>query len=136
MWHACAASPCSLASSATTPLPTPTRPGLVSLLPATDPGVWRVQGGNARLAPGVLRAANATVRCPAAVSAVRRLPDGRFALELAAGQGQGAEQEGEPFDAVVLATPLEASGIRLEGLADQPFIPARKYLKVRWGGVG
>ena len=104
----------------------------MSLLPATDPGVWRIKGGNARLAPGVLRAANATVRCPAAVAAVRRLPDGRFALDLAAEQeGQAVQQQqGEPFNAVILATPLEASGLRLEGLPDKPFIPSRKYLQV------
>jgi prenylcysteine oxidase/farnesylcysteine lyase len=118
--------------------------GMVALLPATDPGVWRIRGGNGRLAPAVLRAANATVRCPAAVSAVRRLEDGRFQLELGPQQDQGpehcgADQEQQlagqlgaegPFDAVILATPLESSGLSLEGLPDKPLIPARKYQKV------
>ena len=125
----------------------PPQAGMVALLPATDPNVWRIRGGNGRLAPAVLRAANATVRCPAAVTAVRRLEDGRFQLELAAQQGQAAERGGEvqqgqkpaagqlggegPFDAVIVAAPLEGSGISLEGLPDKPLIPARKYQKVR-----
>ncbi|KAI7841413.1 hypothetical protein COHA_004808 [Chlorella ohadii] len=119
--------------------------GMVALLPATDPGVWRIRGGNGRLPPAVLCAANATVRCPVAVSAVRRLEDGRFQLDLASQQGQAAEQDKTqqqgrpavqqgaegPFDAVILATPLEGSGISLEGLPDKPLIPARKYQKAR-----
>ena len=118
---------------------------MVALLPATDPGVWRIRGGNGRLPPAVLCAANATVRCPVAVSAVRRLEDGRFQLDLASQQGQAAEQDKTqqqgrpavqqgaegPFDAVILATPLEGSGISLEGLPDKPLIPARKYQKAR-----
>lgn len=129
------------------PTPHPHQAGMVALLPATDPSVWRIRGGNGRLAPAVLRAANATVRCPAAVTAVRRLEDGRFQLELASQQGQAAEQGGEvqqgeepaagqlgvegPFDAVIVAAPLEGSGISLDGLPDKPLIPARKYQKVR-----
>ncbi len=119
--------------------------GMVALLPATDPGVWRIRGGNGRLPPAVLCAANATVRCPVAVSAVQRLEDGRFQLDLASQQGQAAEQDKTqrqgrpavqqgaegPFDAVILATPLEGSGISLEGLPDKPLIPARKYQKAR-----
>lgn len=151
---------------------------MVSLLPATDPGVLRVAGGNGRLAPAVLAAANATVRCPVAVTAVRRLGDGRFALTLKSG-GSGSigastggtvnagasgakgapqaalharQQQGEPlaaaaggeaagvavqaeagaeeaFDAVIIAAPLEGSGLSVQGL-DLPVIPARKYQQV------
>lgn len=127
------------------PLPPP-QAGLVALLPATDSGVWRIRGGNSRLSPAVLRAANATVHCPAGVTAVRRLEDGRFQLELAASAQEGAAAQGgaaqqqqaaaarqdaeEPFDAVILATPLEGSGISLEGLPEKPLLPARKYLQV------
>lgn len=117
-------------------------------MPATDPRVLRVAGGNMHLAAGVLAAANATVRTPAAVTAVRRLPDGRYeiyftevhesteAAAAAAGGGgaagalAGPSMQG-PFDAVIIAAPLEASGIALEGLDKQPFIPARKYRQAR-----
>lgn len=121
----------------------------MALLPATDSGVWRIRGGNSRLPPAVLRAANASVHCPAGVTAVRRLEDGRFQLELAASPQEGAAAQGgaaqqqqaaaarrdaeEPFDAVILATPLEGSGISLEGLPEKPHLPARKYLQVGGG---
>lgn len=102
----------------------------MSLLPATDPRCFRIRGGNSQLAPGVLRVANATVACPAAVASVRRLPDGTFQLELGqdggGGPGGTAAQQG-PFDAVIIATPLEASGLSLQGIDGVPHIPARKY---------
>lgn len=111
--------------------------------------MWRIRGGNSRLSPAVLRAANATVHCPAGVTAVRRLGDGRFQLDLAASSPGGAAAQGgaaqqqqaaaarrdaeDPFDAVILATPLEGSGISLEGLPEKPHLPARKYLQVGAG---
>lgn len=101
----------------------------MSLLPVTDPRVFRLRGGNGQLSPAVLRAANATVHLSAAVTAVRRQQDGRYMLEV------GAQAQG-PFDTVVLATPLEGSGgLRVEGVALPP-IPARKYQQVGRGGQG
>lgn len=134
------------------PVPPCCAPGLVSLLPATDPQVLRVVGGNGRLAPAVLAAANATVHCPATVTAVRRRADGRYEVVLQSSNGGGAavqapeQQQGQalaelqeqPFDAVIIATPLEGSGISLEGV-DPPFIPARKYQQasgVEWSLLG
>lgn len=118
-------------------------------MPATDPHVLRVAGGNMRLPAGVLAAANATLRVPAAVTAVRRLADERYEIALsgstdegaaasAAGGGAAAAGGGSPrmphsegpFDAVIIAAPLEGSGIALEGLEARPFIPARKYHQV------
>lgn len=106
--------------------------------------MFKIKGGNSQLASRVLQVANATVHCPAAVAAVQRLADGRFQLELQkqaghgcpagdvqAGAGQCAESPSgatapQPFDAVVVATPLEGSGLTFPGV-HLPVIPARKF---------
>ncbi|KAL4428033.1 hypothetical protein ABPG75_002122 [Micractinium tetrahymenae] len=132
--------------------------GMVSMLPATEPSVFRIKGGNGLLPPALLAAANASVRWPLPVGVVRRLDDWCFALHAApvptaaepqqgpaekqAGRQQGdqppgsqaapdadAEPVGQPlgtFDAVIIATPLESSGLALAGF-EPPHIPARKY---------
>lgn len=126
--------------------------GMVSMLPATEPDVFRIRGGNGLLPPALLAAANASVRCPLPVGAVHRRADGRFELHAGAPptgrepeQGGGAQHEqpaawqggpgaaalaaGQPlgtYDAVIIATPLEGSGIVLAGF-EPPHLPARKY---------
>ena len=116
---------------------------MVSLLPATDPGAFCIMGGNSQLAPRLLQLVNATVHCQAAVAAVQRLPDGRFELELkpagaaaaaadeATGDSSGEQQPQRhgPFDTVIIASPLEASGLAFVGI-HLPIIPARKYQQV------
>lgn len=128
--------------------------GMVSMLPATQPGAFRLKGGNGQLAPRLLSAVNATVYCPVTVSGIARLADGRFSLSLAAaplgdagvgaaescgsavqegaaGLGQGGEagrgaDATMPFDAVIVATPLEFAHISFSGF-EVPPIPARKF---------
>lgn len=119
--------------------------GMVSMLPATSPSVFRIKGGNGLLPQALLKAVNASVRCPATVGMVHRQSDGSFTLHAATpepehGRGQQDEwstgRQGSPaasaeqplgtFDAVIVATPLESSGIVLAGF-EPPHIPARKY---------
>lgn len=128
---------------------------MVSMLPATEPDVFRIRGGNGLLPPALLAAANASVRCPSPVGAIHRRADGRFELHAGAPptgrapeEGGGAQHEqpaarqggpgaaalaaGQPlgtYDAVIIATPLEGSGIVLAGF-EPPHLPARKYRQV------
>ena len=110
--------------------------GLVSMLPATDPRVFKLRGGNARLPAALLERANATLRLPAAVTAITKLPDGRWQLSVLAGgagaqqqqqqQGEALSEEG-PFDAVIIAAPLEECGTLEFRGTTLPVIPSRKF---------
>lgn len=111
--------------------------GHVSMLPATEPSVFRIKGGNSQLAPCVFAVANATVRTPVAVTSVERLPDG-FWLEVqeqcTAAPGRAMVRECAatyqgPYGAVIIATPLESSGLAFPGRATLPAIPARKFVQ-------
>ncbi|KAI8469589.1 MAG: Prenylcysteine lyase-domain-containing protein [Monoraphidium minutum] len=72
---------------------------LVSYLPAADPRLYRVAGGNGQLPAKLLEAAAA---------AGRARPAG-------------------PFDAVVIAAPLESAGLALSGLDPPPALPSTRF---------
>ena len=104
--------------------------GFVSLLPAVDGQVFSLVGGNAQLPQRLLERANVTLALGAAVEEVARTKDGRFMLTSTSGSGS-KEQHG-PFDAVVVATPLEQAGLSFTGLS-LPVIPNRAFQV--WRGV-
>lgn len=118
--------------------------GLVSLLPATDPHVFAIEGGNQRLPTKVLAAAANAIHTSAAVGTVRRLDSGQYQLALSACRANcsssaadagdsraemAAVQVAAPasavYDAVVIAAPLELAGLTIEGVPVR--LPARQY---------
>lgn len=125
--------------------------GLVSLLPATDPRLFRVDQGNEKLAARILQHVNATLNLNATVTQITKSPNGGFNLTVEGcsagpwttgrsnpGGGEtkagscGAANVGVAFavyDAVIIATPLENSRIEFEGI-NLPRIPRREYQQV------
>lgn len=99
---------------------------LVSYLPAADPSLVSIQGGNSllplRLLEHAERDGRARVRLGAGVTEVTRLGDGRYQLNVTGDTGPPAV-----FDAVIIAAPLEGSGIRLSGLSPPPRVPPREF---------
>lgn len=116
--------------------------GMISLIPATDPRLFRVQQGNQNLATGVMRLVNASVFLNTIVTGIAKKEDGMYTLELecssSGGGGVSVSATGpvcdrtccpstpEAYDAVIIAAPLHSSGIEFSGI-DLPVIPARKY---------
>ena len=76
--------------------------GMVSMFPFIDDRLYRVEGGNYRLAVELLKYASARLQCPAEVAAVKQQNDGRWQLQLAsslagmcaAGQVKSRRQSG------------------------------------------
>eukprot|EP00879_Flechtneria_rotunda_P022346 GHRR01023577.1.p1 GENE.GHRR01023577.1~~GHRR01023577.1.p1 ORF type:complete len:446 (+),score=200.88 GHRR01023577.1:606-1943(+) len=124
--------------------------GLVSYLPAADPDVYMIKEGNAALPHKLAaRLGLQAVHTGAAVTAVQLDSNGQYMLtiqqqanSIAAGvfaqqQQQRREEQQcdktsamttlKPFDGVVIATPLEGSGVQLLGLTPEPKIPKRTY---------
>lgn len=127
--------------------------GLVSYLPAADPRVYSIGKGNAALPNNLVQAAqlqglhvganvtsitldNATqqytiaVQAPTAAVAGARDELSMQPANLARNspdQYQQVQQDLGPFDAVIVATPLEDSGLALQGLSPEPKLPPRTY---------
>ncbi|KAF8056474.1 PCYOX1 [Scenedesmus sp. PABB004] len=105
--------------------------GLVSYLPAAAPEVYAIKEGNSALPAALVAAAGLeALHLRAAVAAVRREPGGAFSLDVNVSAPDGGalqQMTAGPFDAVVLATPLEGSGIALQGLPRPPALPRRTY---------
>ena len=99
--------------------------GLVSLLPAVDGRVFCLSGGNSQLPQRLLERANATMALASAVEHVERAADGQYTLTTVSSDGATSAQHG-PFDAVVIATPLEQAGLAFSGV-ELPVIPAREF---------
>ena len=90
--------------------------GLVAYLPASGGGqnaTWAIEGGNSRLAVALIKAAGGvTAKYNHKVSRVsRNASSGLFSVSFKTGPGRGDEVEEGPFDAVILAAPLELSNI-------------------------
>jgi hypothetical protein len=111
--------------------------------PRLHPQVYSVKEGNAALASRLLAAAGAQLHRSWAVASVGRDPRGGYQLRMrrppgAAGssgagqaraEAQGGAEEPEvagPFDAVLVAAPLETSGLDVSEVAVQQ-VPARRY---------
>jgi len=100
--------------------------GLVSLLPAVDGRILRLQGGNQALPLEILAAVNASVHLGHSVEKITVQPDGRYTLTFAEG---GQNSVTEPYDIVVVAVPMQLANISFEGIA-LPRIPRREYKQV------
>ena len=85
---------------------------------ATD-GAMAVKGGNWQIFNGMLRTAGAHVVLNTSVSGILHQKDGTYAVRSEAVNGLNGESEGsqgvEEFDTVVLAAPLQFSGIDFSG---------------------
>lgn len=105
--------------------------GLVSLLPAVDGRVLRVQGGNQALPFKVITTVNASLHLGQAVTKVILQPDGRYSLSFTDAKNAPTENDAqiEPYDVVVVAVPLQLSNISFEGIT-LPRIPRREYKQV------
>lgn len=128
--------------------------GLVSYLPAADPRVYSIGEGNVALPNKLVQAAqlqglhvgiditsitldNATglytilaAKAPAAAvdGALGGLStQSATSAGSALDESQQAQQKFGPFDAVILAAPLEGSGLVLQGLSPEPQLPPRTY---------
>jgi hypothetical protein len=81
--------------------------------------VFSIKGGNSQLAAAMIKAAGAVLHTAAPMSRVTRDPaTGTFLLTAAQVEGAAAQQQQAvlgPYDAVVVAVPLELSGLVLEG---------------------
>ena len=87
--------------------------GLVSFLPAAGGEVWAVEGGNARLAEALIEAAGVTPLYSHLVTRITRdhsSVTGQYSVSYQVGD-EASEITARPYDAVVLAAPLESSSI-------------------------
>lgn len=112
--------------------------GLVSLLPATDPRVFRIVQGNERLVEATLEAACATVHLHTRVAEIAATGDGTYHLTIETDEiiDSGGRRDGRssnrvfkaegPYDAVIIAAPLDLSSLSVSGI-DLPVIPRRSY---------
>eukprot|EP00884_Botryococcus_braunii_P013711 jgi/Botrbrau1/22340/Bobra.0002s0018.1 len=100
--------------------------GMVGTLPVTDGRLFKLQGGNVRLPVELLDKAAVRGHWPLRVSSVTRLSNGSFSLHTDPNGLPSTPEVWGPFDAVVIATPLEEAGLEFIGV-DLPYIPPRKY---------
>ena len=98
--------------------------GLVSLLPATDPRIFRIKEGNEKLISGVLSAAGATTYLNSPITRIRT--DTSKNGNIRQYEVTVVGQDPKIYDAVIIATPLAESGIEITGIT-LPIIPRRKY---------
>jgi hypothetical protein len=120
----------------TTPQPLlPCTTGLVSYLPVAAPEVWHIAEGNAALSARLLQASGAALLRGYRVTAITRLPAGRYQLQCqqqlpgsssTAQAQQEVQVQVQEYDAVIIAAPLELANISFSGLQLPP-LPARKY---------
>lgn len=90
--------------------------GLVSYLPAADSNLFNLEDGNNALPARLLDACNAQVHLGSTVKKVSLTAKGRFRLKQKEDERNKEKLAGhEHFDAVILATPLEASSLEFEG---------------------
>jgi hypothetical protein len=102
-------------------------------MPAAAPDVWHIAEGNGALSARLLQASGAGLLQGYRVTAVTRLPDGRYQLQcqqqLAGPSGTAQVQQPvqvQEYDAVIIAAPLEQANISFAGL-QLPHMPARKF---------
>lgn len=112
--------------------------GMVSMLPAVDSRIFKIEGGNQLLPRRLLQSAGVHLKYGWNVNEVRAAKHGRY--ELHAVRRPGVEQSGShdvkwdqevagPYDAVIIATPLEHSRLRFKGVhVHTP--PERQYQRV------
>lgn len=96
---------------------------LVSLVAMTGGDLWSVVGGNRQIPVKVLEAADATFH-PEEVQSVTRVihvSDGRVSYRV---DCSGVEGEGEEFDVVIFANPLNVSRVRFNGFPNTIYGPA------------
>lgn len=106
--------------------------GLVALLPVVDDDCYRVQGGNMHLPERLISLSQASLRRATVTQVASDSAEGyllRF-HSYSGDQGVPVEEE-ESFDVVVLASPLELSGVQFGGdLARLNGLPRRGYQTV------
>lgn len=105
--------------------------GLITLV-AMSSDCFQVDGGNSQLIEAMVRASNATVRLRSPVHAIEREQSMWQRVKSAfSGSGAGAAARfrvnGEPFDFVVIATPLELAPALRVALAAAPSVPMRAF---------
>jgi len=113
--------------------------GMVSMLPAMDSRIFKIKGGNQHLPQRLLQEAGVHMKEGWAVLEVRPAKGNRLELHsrrqrtIAGGAPSSLlkwdQEVAGPYDAVVVATPLEHSHIRFHGVGVRP-PPHREFQKV------
>ena len=89
--------------------------GLEAMVCMAIEGAMQIQGGNWQIFDGMLKASNASILLNTTVSGISSGSEGKYNIKTSSQDASGALRNNEEqFDTVVLAAPLQYSGIELE----------------------
>ena len=93
--------------------------GLETMVCMATDGAMAIADGNWRIFNGMLKHSGANLLLNTSVSAISRKPDGSFSVKYQSANGLDSDARTDFFDSVVLAAPLQFSGITLSPAPDR-----------------